>query len=369
VRHKHFFGTSVQDALQRARYKMGTDVFLIETKPLTISGSDKTGLIQITVGIPEAERRVFPKNRQRSSGSVATKSFSEYLDQFGKGLYSPEINRKRNGARRSLKTDHQKKMKNIHENNDVITMLLNAGIFPEHAKIIQDKVSSDSQQDASVIDKLENIFRSMFDSGVSREFLKKDSQRIIALIGPTGVGKTSVIMKMAANKHFFRDKKTAIISADVYRIAGAESLRAFSDLVGVKFLELRHSDELPAKIDALKEYEVILIDTPGRSPLFPNYFNELQYSFVNDPRIEVQVVLSATADIEDIFLSSALYTLLDPVGLVVTKLDETSRVGKLVSMQNGIGLPILFISDGQSIPLDLTPVNGYYLWKKVSSLF
>ena len=73
--------------------------------------------------------------------------------------------------------------------------------------------------------------------------------------------------------------------------------------------------------------------------------------------------------IEDIFLSSALYTLLDPVGLVVTKLDETSRVGKLVSMQNGIGLPILFISDGQSIPLDLTPVNGYYLWKKVSSLF
>ena len=370
MKHKHFFGTSVHDAMQRARYKMGEEIFLIESKPVTIAGNSSSGLIQITVGIPEMNRS---KSRSNSLRTPTKKppnpkaEFSEYLNQFSDELYTPAINRHKPKKQLPKKNTGNTNDEETPGIDDLMKLLLSCGISSDHIPLISDEIKHRAKDGITDLENLQNIICNMFDSGAPQKFLKTKSQRIIALLGPTGVGKTSVTMKMAGNKQFFNGKKTAIISTDTYRIAGSESLKLFSELVDIPFLEMKHSEDLSQKIDTLQDYDVILIDTPGRSPLFPNYYSELENYFANDTRIEKLVVLSAAADLEDIFLSSALYTLLKPSGLVITKLDETSRTGKLVSIQNGIGLPILFVSEGQSIPLDLAPISGSYIWKKIQN--
>lgn len=177
--------------------------------------------------------------------------------------------------------------------------------------------------------------------------------RIIALVGPTGVGKTTTIMKMVSSPQVFAAETVGIITTDVYRIGGTAALKSFGDISQVDVALARDGKELLSAIHRMSDLDRIIIDTPGRSPYFPGYIKELMDTFSGLQELAILLTLSLTTSLEDLLLDVGLYLPVGINGLVLTKFDETTQGGKLFSLLNEVHLPMHFICNGQGIPHDI----------------
>ncbi len=182
---------------------------------------------------------------------------------------------------------------------------------------------------------------------------ENEGQRVIAMVGPTGVGKTTSIAKLASLYKFQQNKRVALISIDTFRIAAVEQLRIFAELAEIPLRVAYAPHQLGDLLATLREYEVVLIDTTGRNPKNRVYQRELQqFLEIADPG-EVHLVLSATtryAEQEDIIRS---YAKLACNRILLTKIDEVMNPSILLNIQKLTAIPMAFLANGQNIPEDL----------------
>lgn len=182
--------------------------------------------------------------------------------------------------------------------------------------------------------------------------------RKIMLIGPTGVGKTTTIAKLAAIKALWEHKKVLLLTSDTYRIAAVEQLKTYAKILGVPLEIVFDTSAIPAIIEAHDESDIILLDTAGRSQrdrenmkIFENLFN----AFTPD---SVHLVLAANMKYEDM-LDVVEHIPAIPIShLLFTKLDETISYGSLFNIQQVIGTPISFLTVGQNVPKDIEIASG-----------
>jgi flagellar biosynthesis protein FlhF len=190
---------------------------------------------------------------------------------------------------------------------------------------------------------------------------------VIALVGPTGVGKTTTAAKIAAQCALGERRKVALITNDTYRIAAVEQLRIYARIMSVPMEVALHPSDLPQLLDGFSDKDVILIDTVGRSPFDDMQMGELQGFLKSDDRIESLLLVSANTDARELERVIQRYYPLGPRGLVVTKLDEASSFGALFSASLQSRLPFAFFTNGQRVPEDLrqaTPEDAasWTLW-------
>lgn len=178
-------------------------------------------------------------------------------------------------------------------------------------------------------------------------------QEVIALIGPSGSGKTSLIVKLASHKQVYRGRRLAIISTDNHRAGANAGLKSLGNILETPIIEVRQMDDIPRALENLASYDVILIDTPGRSPLVRGALPDLQTQLALLDPTETLLVLSVAMGIEELWLFMGLYKSLQPSGLALTKLDETSKPGKILGVSDDPQLPIRYISEGHAIPNSL----------------
>lgn len=187
---------------------------------------------------------------------------------------------------------------------------------------------------------------------------KRSGQEIIVLVGPSGAGKTTLIAKLAASKKGFRGKRVGIISTDIYRAGANAGLKSISRILDAPVIEVKRVDDIPRAIANLVDYDVILVDTPGRSPLSKGSLPELQTQIALLNPTETLLVLSANMGIEELWLFAGLYKALQPTGLVITKLDETSKPGKVLGLVDDSQMPLMYVTNGQAIPHSLQTDPG-----------
>jgi len=192
---------------------------------------------------------------------------------------------------------------------------------------------------------------------------KPGSPRIIAFVGPTGVGKTTTIAKLAANFKLREGKSVGLVTIDTYRIAAVDQLRTYADIINVPLRVVVSPDELSEAIDSLRQFHVILIDTAGRSQNDQIRLHELK-SFIDraDPD-EVHLVLSATASQANIQANIRRFSALGIDRIVFTKLDEAVAVGMLLNVVRKLDQSISYVTTGQSVPDDIEPGSGRQLAK------
>lgn len=176
---------------------------------------------------------------------------------------------------------------------------------------------------------------------------------IVALVGPTGVGKTTTIAKLAANFRLLAQKDVGLITIDTYRVAAVEQLRTYGDIIGIPVEVVLTPSALKQALDRFQNKDLVLIDTAGRSPTNRMHLNELK-GFLDFPHPkEVHLVLSATtnrANLQKVVEAFA------PVGidrLAFTKIDESVAFGGLVSTAYALGKPLSYLTTGQSVPDDI----------------
>ncbi|MDI3537980.1 MAG: flagellar biosynthesis protein FlhF [Bacillota bacterium] len=179
------------------------------------------------------------------------------------------------------------------------------------------------------------------------------SGRVFAFIGPTGVGKTTTIAKLAAVYSLQKEKRVAILTQDTYRIAAVDQLKRYAEILRLPLEVLFTPDDLPRALERHGQADLILLDTAGRSPKQGMHLAELRTFLARCPEIKTVLVVSATTKPEDLEHVFERFQLLHPSQLLLTKLDETTSVGSILNLMARARMPVGYITNGQNVPDDV----------------
>jgi flagellar biosynthesis protein FlhF len=191
------------------------------------------------------------------------------------------------------------------------------------------------------------------------EFLSPRSgqQQIAVLVGPTGVGKTTTLAKLAGSFSVDHGLKLGLITVDTYRVAAVEQLRTYAQIIDLPMRVITDVQQIPQAIESLADRDLILIDTAGRSPHDDRQLDELK-QLVDAARPDhVYLVLSLTSGARALRNTAERFASARPTSLVFTKLDEAVGCGGLLAASHDIGLPISYLTTGQEVPRDIEPAN------------
>ncbi|MDS1002846.1 flagellar biosynthesis protein FlhF [Clostridium sporogenes] len=181
--------------------------------------------------------------------------------------------------------------------------------------------------------------------------------KITVLVGPTGVGKTTTIAKLAGKLALIDKKKVGLITIDTYRIGAVEQLKTYADIMNIPFKVVFSIKDMEKAITDLQYCDVILVDTTGRSSKNMMQISELRAFIEKIKEKSVHLVISASTKNKDIETIIKGYNVLEYENIIITKLDETSTYGSILTILDEAKKPISFITTGQDVPDDIKEGN------------
>jgi flagellar biosynthesis protein FlhF len=176
---------------------------------------------------------------------------------------------------------------------------------------------------------------------------------VVVLVGPTGVGKTTTIAKLAAFAKLELKQKVALLTLDTFRIAAVDQLHQYAEILQVPLHVALTVEDLKSALRFYQDRTLVLIDTPGHSPKDAEMMGQLRRFLDELPDAEVHLVLSATTKPKDLADIAQRFESLKPTRLIFTKLDETSTLGPLLSTLVRVKRPLSYLGTGQEVPQDL----------------
>ena len=209
------------------------------------------------------------------------------------------------------------------------------------------------------------VLRSMLPCVVEGAEPTPGTKRRIALVGPTGVGKTTTLAKLAASLRLERGCTVGLLAADTYRIGAVEQLRSYARMLDIPLRVIRTPDDVGPALEALDYCDVVLIDTPGRSQRDKQNISELQELLAAFAPDETHLALSAAAAPKVLREGLAAFGGIGADTLLFTKLDEAASLGPLLAIGRDAGRPIGWVTTGQGVPDDLGPARDAGLPEKL----
>jgi flagellar biosynthesis protein FlhF len=172
----------------------------------------------------------------------------------------------------------------------------------------------------------------------------------IALVGPTGVGKTTTVAKLAAAYKLRHGKKVGLVTTDTYRIAAVDQLRTYAEIIGLPLKVAMSAAEMGPVCQSLSDCDVILIDTAGRSQKDAGRLEELRQFIAAARPHQTHLVLSSTASESVLVEAAQRFAHVSPDRVIFTKLDEAVNFGVLVTVARRVSLKLSYVTTGQEVP-------------------
>jgi flagellar biosynthesis protein FlhF len=193
---------------------------------------------------------------------------------------------------------------------------------------------------------------------VEKNYFSSINRKVLALVGPTGVGKTTTIAKIAANLSLKMKKSVALITIDNFRIGAVEQLRTYAEIVDIPLRVASTPSELEHIINECRDYEYVFVDSMGRSQFDTEQIGDLLQFMEVSPDIKVALVMSMSSNHMEMNDTYDRYSKLMPEYLIFTKLDETRYFGPLVNLPIKKKTPLMLLSKGQNVPDDMEIPDG-----------
>ncbi|MDF2457876.1 MAG: putative Flagellar biosynthetic protein FlhF, binding [Nitrospira sp.] len=393
---KTYQAATMQDALQAIKAELGADAVILSTKQHP-QGKTRLGykMVEVTAAIDiEAPRVSVRSNRHAGpqqvpivpdqtrhdvSNTAATMPFGEILRaslsadpqavllQHNTGSSGRDVDR-RDEEWQSLRDE----LKGIQARLDSREKAAEHGPWPPHAMPYYERLIERGLEVRTAQELLHDVCPEL-PSGVSAVRIQQALQRVIAgqiktsgplmnkedrkktiiLIGPTGVGKTTSIAKLAAYYRQHERRSVALITLDTYRIAAVDQLRVYADLIGVTLdVALTRGDALRC-MARRNDADLILVDTAGRSPGDRVGMTEVHDMLSLNHPVDVHLVLSATTRERDLQQYTNHYRGIPFNRVLLTKLDETTGVGGAFDLMRRTGVPLSYFCVGQRVPEDI----------------
>ncbi len=185
--------------------------------------------------------------------------------------------------------------------------------------------------------------------------------RLAALVGPTGVGKTTTIAKLAANFRLKEKRRVGLITVDTYRIAAVEQLRTYADIIDLPMHVVSTPREMRETVERMSHLDLILLDTAGRSPKDEVRLQELKAFLSEAAADEVHLVLSSMTGARTLEQTAEQFAMVGATSLILTKLDEVQSPGNVLPVLRSSGLPLSYLTDGQNVPDDIEIADAHRL--------
>ena len=214
------------------------------------------------------------------------------------------------------------------------------------------------QQESFVREKLVEQVERMIPASGGLQRKKDTGPHVVVLIGPTGVGKTTTLAKLAANLKLREDKRVGLITLDTYRIAAIDQLRRYAELIGSPLKVANSSEEMADAVAGMSNCEFVLIDTAGRSPADTMKLNELRGMLEAANPDEVHLVLSSTASQSCIEFAVERFSTVRVDKIIFTKLDEAVHVGVVLNVVRKVNKALSYVTTGQNVPDDIEVGKG-----------
>ena len=245
----------------------------------------------------------------------------------------------------------EQKLRVGKKNNRIEEILLSNGINQQTANIIsgfaqEHLLEKDLEDEQKIYSFLHETIADIFNIDVP-EFSKGAHQKRMAFIGPTGVGKTTTLAKIAAKYLATQSHSIALITIDTYRIAAVEQLKVYGEIMHLPVEVVITPQQLVNALEKHKDKELILIDTAGRS------LEEIQSFFTEDLQIENHLVLSATTRDNELLETLKSFKPFAIHSTIFTKTDECTNLGVLLNTQIQNSSPLSYITNGQRVPEDI----------------
>lgn len=385
---KKYIGKTEDDAVNTAKKELGNNLVIMNVKCVKPKGFFrffKANQTEVTVALEEEKERVnvlrtespAPKPQVKREPAVKMEHEEKHpVEEIGQKLDSlqslleKQIQTK---AEEEKQRDEEKEEAESHprekeedKNSRFMKLLYNTMIDNEvnetYANQIIDGLEKNLNNNTTIDHLLSSIYQKTILKFGQPEGIEKAKNRpkVVFFIGPTGVGKTTTIAKIAS-KFCVEDKaKVALLTTDTYRIAAAEQLRTYANILEVPLQVIYTVEEMKKAVEDFASYDYILVDTAGHS-----YKNEEQrnamLAFVNGLEEgierEIYLVLSATTKYNDLLTIVDTYSEILDYKLIFTKLDETTCYGNLLNIRLHTGAQMSYVTCGQNVPDDIAPFN------------
>ncbi len=383
---KKFQGATEQEALQLAKQELGKDVIITHIKSIKPKGIYrlfKKPLVEITAAVDE--ERIYEKKN----------SFQQIAEEIKKNPYEFRVNKEEKSSAIEQKLDSlqimlEKQLKEQvstvveKEKEDTpaeeqtaamacVQMIYNQLIANEVEEVYANKVIAEIEQslkpDATVDNILSTIYQKIvLKLGETKELeLEEGKTKYVFFIGPTGVGKTTTIAKLASSLKLGKKAKVALFTADTYRIAAVDQLRSYATILGLPLRVIYSDAEIKEAVEEFKDYEIVLIDTAGRSHKNREQRDDIEKLLLAVPEEnrEIYLVLSATTKYRDLVKITETYSAIAKYNLIFTKLDETAGIGNIFNIKMLTGAPLSYTTFGQSVPDDISKINPQAVAKQL----
>lgn len=394
---KKFQGKTKEEALESARKELGDGIVEMNVKTVKskgVLGMFKGTKIEVTVAKEEENERygILPKEEKKEIKPPVEKPIEKPVlerepDKDGDGLeekldtlqnlIEKQISQQQTVRQQEAvpvveensKPEEPEKKEESKENKARVNFLrllynkmIDNEINEKYANEIIDEIDRNCKPDVTLDYMLSEIYQRMI-LKLGKPYMMREAERgpkVVFFVGPTGVGKTTTIAKIASSFRVERKKKVALLTADTYRIAAAEQLRTYANILEVPFRVVYTEKEILSTIEELREYDYILVDTTGHSPN-----NEAQCENMSDlinsvdavAEKEVFLVLSASTKYRDLMKTADIYKEIAEYKLIFTKLDETATMGNIYNLRIYTGAALSYVTCGQSVPDDIEYFN------------
>ena len=397
---KKFVAKTEKEAIENARAELGEGVVVMNVKPVKPKGLFaflKTPMMEVTVALEEESEKLTAavsainsviassQNKEEEAAKSASANNTPVMETHEKQDGSAVKEKRENNSAIEEKLDSlqslleqqlqkpeeekeeaQEEKKEETETDKFMHLLHNTMLENE----VDEKYAREIMEEIELINKpnipfdyaLANIYQKMIlkfgkPSGIEPA---SNGIKLVFFIGPTGVGKTTTIAKIASKFRVDEKKKVALLTADTYRIAAAEQLRTYANILEVPFRVIYTVEEINKALEDFKDYDYILIDTAGHSHQNMTQKDNMRniiHSVDDRVESEVHLVLSATTKYKDLISIADSYKEMADYKLIFTKLDETTTLGNLLNLRLYTGASLSYVTYGQNVPDDIEDFN------------
>ncbi len=357
---------TLQEAMARMKDELGKDAVILSTKMIEDDfGLEVNKMFELTAGIDEDKAPVIPAEKKAKVNEAAAGNFKNELERLTSKIYhtTDDI---------SVSEKENKAEDRSENKKDFLTKIENRLIDREIDKAVISKIIQELKKYKGLLteDELEDQLISAISSMIpttSFHLEKGKKTKVISLVGPTGVGKTTCIAKLAVISKILHNLDIGLISIDTYRLGALDQLKIFSEVSDIDFLVAYEPNDLKKHLEKFKKKDIVFIDTAGRSQNNTKLLEGAK-KFLDSVDIdETYLVLNTSSTTKTLLDTAEKFKLFDYTGFVFTKLDEAAAFGNILNVVSRFNYPVAYLTNGQVIPDDIIAADAEFIANTIYS--